>query len=47
MTRHLDHWKRDYSYHLVDGEPKAFTLGRDGAESGEGEDQDLYYPERR
>ena len=41
----IDPWGRPYEYHLLPPphEPHIFTLGADGQQGGEGEDQDITY----
>jgi general secretion pathway protein G len=37
----LDPWGNPYGYELVDGRPRVFSLGADGAPGGEGEARDI------
>ena len=42
----LDAWNHPYHYEVRDGEPIAFTLGKDDGEGGDGENADVYFPKR-
>ena len=42
-----DPWNQDYIYELMDDGPVISCLGKDGAEGGEDENLDFYYPPRR
>ena len=41
----IDPWGVEYLYELREDGPVAWTMGKDGEEGGEGENQDLYWPE--
>jgi general secretion pathway protein G len=43
----IDPWGRDYLYEIVDGSPRVTCLGRDGADGGEGPDEDTVAPKPR
>ena len=36
-----DAWNRPYNYKIVNGQVRVFSLGRDNAVGGKGEDQDV------
>jgi general secretion pathway protein G len=38
----VDPWGFEYHYALQDGQPRAWSLGADGAPGGEGRDEDLF-----
>ncbi len=40
-----DPWKHEYIYSIEGGQPQVKCLGRDGAEGGQGEDEDITRPE--
>jgi general secretion pathway protein G len=41
-----DPWNNEYMYEIdSNGKPRAYCLGRDGAQGGEGENQDFFEPE--
>lgn len=40
-----DPWGNDYYYELSNGKPRAYCLGQDGQQGGEGDNQDYFYPE--
>ena len=46
VDKAVDPWGNEYEYELVNGEPTARCLGKDGTEGGEGEDTDYTYPEQ-
>ena len=39
-----DPWDHEYRYEMVDGEPRVSCLGKDNAEGGTDEDEDVYEP---
>lgn len=43
----VDPWGAEYFFEMREGKPVAYCLGKDGVESGEGDDADYYWPEEQ